>query len=234
VDAATRSFLQGDVLVSYGLIAELIVNGKHRSGELVTMTGDSVQVDVRVLGPHWNHASEVRLYGDGSLIREQQLSGEPNGELPAGVQWKGQWTLPRPKHDMHLVAIAIGKGIDRPYWKTAKAYQPVSPDWEAHTIGCSGAVWLDGDGDGRRTAAWGYADRLCAASAGDPEKLLSSLAAYDEATAVQAAHLLRLGGEPLQAGRLAAALRSAAPHVQAGFRTYAEAWQANEVARSQP
>ena len=119
VEAAVNSFLEGRVLVSYGLLAELTVGGKYQSGDLVPVTDDTVPVEVRVLGPHWVRASQVRLYANGSLIGEQALPTEPNRDLPAGVKWQGTWTLPRPEHDVHLVAIALGPGIDGPYWKTA-------------------------------------------------------------------------------------------------------------------
>jgi len=36
----------------------------------------------------------------------------------------GELEVARPTHDMHLVAIALGKGDRRPYWPTAKPYQP--------------------------------------------------------------------------------------------------------------
>ena len=152
--------------------------------------------------------------------------------LPLGVKWHGSWTIPRPKHDVHLVAIAVGPGIDGLYWKTAKPYQPTSPDWQPHVLGCSGAVWLDVDGDGRRTAARDYATRLIAADRSDIQKVIAHLADYDEATAAQAAHLLRVSGVPLPDERLQTALKTAEPSVQSGFRQYQDAWRENEIARS--
>jgi CubicO group peptidase (beta-lactamase class C family) len=233
VAAAVENFLAGRVLVSYGLLAELTLDGKHRSGDLAGPSGDEVAVDVRVLGPHWTAASRVLLYANGELIREEVIDNQPGRRPPMGVKWQGGWKLPRPRHDTHFVAIALGPGIDEPYWPTAKPYQPASPDWQPHVMGVSGAVWLDGDGDGQRTSARNYAERVAASSGGDLAKLLAALAAYDSATAAQAAHLT--GGSALwQSDAGARLLKSAPPHVQAGIRAYLEAARECELAKAQP
>ena len=88
VDAAVANFLQGRVLVSYGLLAELTVNGKYSSGELAAIAGDEVDVKVRVLGPHWTEATKLQLYANGQLIREEPIRRPAQGELPLGVQWQ--------------------------------------------------------------------------------------------------------------------------------------------------
>jgi hypothetical protein len=58
------------------------------------------------------------------------------------------------------------------YWSIAKPYQPTSPVVERRVLGVTGAVWLDGDGDGKRTSAHEYARRLCDASKGRPVDLV--------------------------------------------------------------
>ncbi len=232
VDAAVNSFLAGRVLVSYGLLAELTVDDKYQSGELAAVPDDEVRVAVRVLGPHWVEATRVLLFSNGRLLREEAFPRKRARDLPSGVIWDGSWTIPKPGHDVHLVAIAVGPGIDGPYWKTAKPYQPTSPDWEPHVIGASGAVWLDADGDGRRTAAFDYAQRLVGASQGDLPRLIALLADYDEAVAAQAAHLLQSAGRSLLADESQALLKTAAGQVQTGFRTYLDAWRENEIARA--
>jgi hypothetical protein len=232
VDAAVDSFLAGRVLVSYGLLTELTVNDKYGPGELAAVPDDEVRVAVRVLGPHWVEATRVLLFSNGRLAREEAVPRERARDLPPGVIWRGGWTLTRPQHDVHLVAIALGPGIDGPYWKTAKPYQPTSPGWEPHVIGASGAVWLDADGDGRRTAAFDYAQRLIGASRGDLPRLIEALADYDEAVAAQAAHLVQLSGRSLLTDDAQAALKAAAPPVQDGVRTYLAAWRECEIARA--
>ena len=172
------------------------------------------------------------LFANGKLI--QAIEAADDSEVKTrGVQWVHTWKMPRPKHDVHLVAIAIGPGVEGLYWRTAKPYQPTSPDPRTHVIGCSGAVWLDVDGDGRRTSARDYAERLMT-DRDDFARLCVRLSDYDEATAAQVAHLLRTSGVSLQNERLQSAVKLASATVQAGFRRYEEAWRENEIARSAP
>jgi hypothetical protein len=229
IEAAVANFVQGRVHVSYGLLAELTV--KYGSGELAALAGDEVEVAVRVLGPHWTAATSVRLYANGQLIREEAVSPPAGSQLRTGVKWEHVWKLPRPRHDVHLVANSLGQGIDAPYWPTAKPYQPTSPDWNPRTLGISGAVWLDGDGDGSRSSARDYAQRVVAPRS-DWEKLTAALAPYDAAVAAQAGQLYRMAGGSFDEKLLEQALSSAPPHVAKGIRTYWQAWRENELAQA--
>jgi hypothetical protein len=231
VDAAVNSFVQGQVLVSYGLIAELTVNGKYSSGELAKVPGDELKVSVRVLGPHWVTANKLTLYMNGAPIRAVGIP-QPSDDPELGMKFQSEWNLPKPKHDAHLVAIATGPGVDGLYWKTAKPYQPTSPEWTSQVIGCSGAVWLDVDGDGRRTAAYDYARRIVDGTRGDVQQLLTQLARYDQAVAAQTAQLLQSSGISLIADDVQGALAKSDKQVQDGFRTYLDAWRRNQIARS--
>ncbi|HZL91795.1 MAG TPA: CehA/McbA family metallohydrolase, partial [Pirellulaceae bacterium] len=190
IDEAVNNFVQGRVMVSYGLLTELTVDGRFGPGELAPATGETIDIAVRVLGPHWVRAEKVTLYANGQPIRESAIVNDgTKSTLFDGIPWTGDWKIPRPKHDVHLVAIAQGPGINGLFWKTAKPYQPTSPGFQSQVIGTSGAVWIDADGDGRRTPAFDYAQRLVAASDGNLSALLKALADYDEAVAAQAAHL---------------------------------------------
>ena len=231
VDTAVKNFLQGQALVSYGLLTELTVNGKYGPGETAVAVGDELQVDIRVLGPHWTDASRVMLYRNGQVVREEEIPPTSRSNQPTGVIWESTWTLPNPRHDVHLVAIAVGPGIDGLFWRTAKAYQPTSPHWEPHTIGSSGAVWLDADGDGRRSSARDYAQRLFTAVNGDLTGLAESLRDYDSATAAHAAHLFASAGGAQQTAENLGILNAATDTVQQGFRDYFEARRENEIAR---
>lgn len=233
-EEAVSNFVRGRVMVSYGLLTEITVNEKYHSGETVATGDDEVRIDVRVLGPHWSSATQIQLFANGRVISPIKIPESPDAILPVGVKWVGHWVAPKFQHDVHLVAIATGPGIDGLHWRTAKPYQPTSPDWEARTIGCSGAVWLDVDGDGRRTSARDYAERLVTAAKGDWKKLIASLWDYDDAVAAQAAHLVRVSGTSLQSEPLIAALKAGGEMTQSGFRAYAEAWRENEIARAKP
>ena len=230
IGSAVDSFIEGRVLVSYGLLAELTVNGKYRSGDLARVGPGDVAIDVRVLGPDWVQADRVRLYANGWLIRDETISDDEQTALAAGIKWEGQWNLDLPSHDIHLVAIATGPGIDQPYWKTAKPYQSTSPNWKPQVLACSGAVWLDVDGDGRKTSAYDYATRLWTDGDKELSELLAALDRYDRSVVVQAAHLYQSSGKSWLAPESQEQLKNANRETQAGVREYVEAWRANQLA----
>ena len=234
VDEAVSHFIQGRVMVSYGLLAEITVNDKYHSGDTVATGDKNVRIEVRVLGPHWSRADRIDLFANGRSIGSISIPETPDPTLPVGVKWVGSWDAPKFQHDVHLVAIATGPGIDGLHWRTAKPYQPTSPDWKAQVIGCSGAVWLDVDGDGRRSSARDYAERLVTTARGDGKALIASLSKYDDAVAAQAAHLVRASGTSLQSDEWKAAIKSGSPMTREGFRSYADSWRENEIERAKP
>jgi hypothetical protein len=231
IDEAVQNFLAGHVMVSYGLLARIEVNERYGPGDLVPPK-DEFRIAIRVLGPHWVSASNVELYANGERIAEWETAPEKSGSLPKGVKWQGDHRLTKPQHDVFLTIVARGPGIAGPHWKTAKPYQPVSADWTPSVLACSGAVWLDVDGDGRRTPAYEYASRLLEESGGNLRKLVQSLERYDAAVASQAAHRFQATGQSLLSAESRAVWTAGAPAVQAGFNAYLEAWRDNQAARS--
>jgi hypothetical protein len=225
VDDAVTKFLQGRVLVSCGLRAEITVNGKYGPGDLVPP--GEVNVKVRVMGPGWVTADKVELFANGIKIREAKI---PAGQK-APVHWEGEWKLPAFRHDVHLVAIASGPGVREPYWPIARPYQPTSPQLQLRVIGSTGAVWIDADGDGRRSCAHDYALRLVKAAGSSVPKLTQALADFDEAVAVQVASLLQKQGVSVQDAAVRKAAAAAGPHVERGFDRFAEAWRECRIAR---
>jgi hypothetical protein len=226
VAEAVENFRAGAVMVSFGLLAEITVDGQYGPGDLAP-GGDELDVAVRVLGPAWTRADRVSLYANGQRIRTAVIA---DGDQP-GVKWSGAWLLPRPAHDIFLVAIAEGPGEHRPFWPIVKPYQPTSPDWTPRLIGSTGAVWIDADGDGRRTDARTYAERLMTAVDGRLDLLVHRLAEYDEAVAVQAAALLLEGGIEPTRPEVATALERAVPATRRGFELFIQDWKASQAAR---
>jgi hypothetical protein len=222
VREAVKNFREGKVMVSFGLLAEIVVDSLYGPGDFVPAS-DHIAVSVRVLGPGWTQADRISLYANGQKIREAAIT--EGKENTAGVKWSGTWTLPRPKHDIFLVAIAEGPGNFMPFWPVAKPYQPASPDWIPRVIGSTGAVWIDADRDGYRTSAYAYAKELLKASQGNIHKLIKELTSYDEAVAVQVAALLQEQGRVLTEHDIYMALQQAAPATKAGFQKFIEAWQ---------
>lgn len=231
-DEAVNSFVQGRVMVAYGLMTELTVNGKYGPGELAPFSGREVIARIRVLGPHWATVDRVQLYQNGTLIREEEVLDKG----ASGVKWEGEWSVTHPLNDVHLVAIALGPGIESPAWNTAKPYQPTSPDWTPHVIGCSGAVRIDVDGDGQWTSASGYLLHFLAEFGNanlvqEFPNVIRALQSYDESVAIQVASVYdheELRRDP----KCVEALQGAAPHVRAGFQRYFAADRENRMARN--
>lgn len=228
---ALRSLRAGRVLVSYGLLADMTVEGKYQPGDLAEASGDEMTIEARILGPHWVAARRALLFANGQLIKEAQV--EDDAATAGGVKWQGTWTLSRPRHDVQLVLVALGDGVAGLYWPTAKPYQPVSPVWEPYTLAVTGAIWVDADGDGRHASARDDAERIVAASGGDVAKLVAALADYDAAVAAQAIHLYRAAGGSLESEAWNSALKDAAPHVQTAATTYLRGWRDSQRARAE-
>ena len=262
VQKATQAFIDGEVIVSYGLFTELKVNGQHAPGGLLPVAVDenTVTVDINVLGPHWSQVDRVQLFANGVLVHDEELPQddrqnersvwslarppfdvfEYNDVVPPrnGHKHHVQLKLPRPKQDVHLVAIATGPGIRESWWKTAKPYQPDSPDWTPTSLSCSGAVWLDVDGDNQRSSAADYATKLVTAADGNLDQLLQSLAEYDSTVAAQAAHVYQTSvGDPikqlksgLESPEARTKIASSTEETQSGIRRYLDAVRHNRIA----
>lgn len=230
VAQAVRSLREGRVLVSYGLLTDITVAGHFGPGDLVP--GDvaakegGLEVSVRVLGPEWTCATHVTLYANGTPIREADIATPAGKPEPAGIKWQTTWKLPKPRHDVWLVAIAVGPGVTQPWWPMNKPYQPTSPEYEPHSIGSTGVVRVDADGSGHFDSAYAYAGRIVQACKGDIRATVAALSDYDAATAAQAAGMLRASAPDEFQKQARAALSGAAPATVLGFETYLRDWAA--------
>lgn len=225
VEQARRSLREGRVLVSYGLLADITVDGRFGPGDLVSSAGD-LAVIMRVLGPEWTRASRVDLFANGVKVWGADIATPFGQSERTGVKWEGRHTLPNPAHDIYLVAIATGPGITQPYWPTAKPYQPTSIEWKGYVLGATGAVWIDADRSGRFDSAFDYASRIVGPEGADIAAVVRKLADYDEAVAAQAAGIL-CQRSPERFGReFPAALKDAAPATRRGFEAFWREWEA--------
>jgi hypothetical protein len=186
LDEVWRSYQEGRLLVSLGLLAQVKVNGKFGVGDLATEIGESIEVEATVFGPAWAQADRVELYANGILIREQKIEDDHRAGEKARVTWK----IAKPAHDVHLVVIATGPGVTEPFWEIPRPYQPTSKAFVSRVIGSTNPVWVDADGDGRFEPAFGIAQRLIKEAGGDETKLREALKRSDEAVVVQAESLL--------------------------------------------
>jgi hypothetical protein len=225
VDAAVQSFVDGRVLVSMGLLAELTVEGEARSGDSLSISDDSFTVRARVQGPEWVRADRLVLYANGVQIRSKPIP--PSQQSAAGVKANVEWKLKRPTHDVQLVLLARGPGVTGLHWPIAKPYQSSSPAWEPYVFGCSGAVRIDADGDGTWTASRDYALDAVKAANGDFAALLQGLAHFDSSVARFAAHQWVEAGQPIRGEAARQRLQAATPAVRAGFEAYARSQRAS-------
>jgi hypothetical protein len=131
--------------------------------------------------------------------------------------------IPRPRRDVHLVAIATAPAVNEPFWAMTKPYQPLSTHWQGRAIGSTNPVWIDADGDGTFSSARAYAERCVSQHGGDAKSLIAALADYDEAVAAQAASVCKDANIDIAAPRFVAELARAPRQVQNGFAKFREA-----------
>jgi hypothetical protein len=246
VSRITSGILAGRVSVSYGLLAQLTVADRFTPGDLATLppasNNDTLPVTVRVLGPEWTCAARLTLYANGVEVARADIDHPPAPlPQPAGVKFERTFALPRPRHDVHLVALATGPGVTAPYWPCAKPYQPTSPHFEPYVLGATAPVYVDADNNGRFDSAYDYATRVVAdalAASNDAPQLATELskrlADYDESTAAQAASVLR-SRRPADFESVCRRLAdSSPPAVSRGVSTYLEQWTAAAHAAPPP
>jgi hypothetical protein len=175
---------------------------------------DEVVAAVKVSGPSWIKAERVVLYANGIKIREENIENTN----ATGIKWNGTWSLTMPTHDVFLVAVAQGPDPEEPYWPIAKPYQPTSTDWSGAVMGISGAVWLDGDRNGKQNSARTYAENAIRHAGSDLSVMMKNLSSFDEAVAIQAAALLHRKGLDLSGSDITKALKRATPEVRTAFQ----------------
>lgn len=205
-------FLAGKVMVSCGLLTSVKINGTFGPGEFVP-TSDEVIADIEVSGPSWSKADKITLYVNGEKFKEEKITDMGAG----GIKWKGSWSLPNLSHDYHVVAVAEGPGRNMIFWPLAKPYQPTSPDWTPRVIGVSGAVWVDGDANGKRESANDYANEIVSRASNSIAEIIKSLQAYDEAVAIQAAAILHMNNVDLMSKKIQNALKKGSEKTRMGF-----------------
>ena len=186
LDEVWRSYKEGRLLVSLGLLAQITVDDKFTVGDLATGLKEKIKVEASVSGPAWTQADHVELFANGILIREQKM--EPSRRV--GEKARIVWELPKPAHDVHLVVIATGPGVTEPFWEIPRPYQPSSKSFISRVVGSTNPIWIDADGDGRFEPAVEIARQLIQENGGDREKIRQALRRCDEAVAVQAESLM--------------------------------------------
>lgn len=233
IDEACRRFREGHVLVSLGLLTQMVVDDKYGVGDLALNLGVEMQVTASVFGPSWISADRVELYANGVRVAGEFEFLKSPGERPKSEKYdplkmKVTWTIPRPNQDVYLIALASGPGITAPYWPIARPYQPSSPVWEPRVVGCTNPIWVDADGDGKFTSARGYAQRLVLIHGSDPKNVLPALNDFDEAVAAQAASLCQSAGHDVRQAEVVKLLDDSSAAAQRGFKSFTSTLRSGE------
>jgi len=144
VAEAIANLRKGKALISLGLITKLQVEGRFEAGDLATNVGPQMKVSAEVWKPSWAVADRIELFANGKRIAQSAIDSSARS-------YSVSWTLPRPKTDAHLVAIATGPGVRSPHWAIPRPYQASSPRWNPRVLGATNPIWIDADGDGKFT-----------------------------------------------------------------------------------
>jgi hypothetical protein len=219
VEEACSNLKAGKALVSQGLITEMWVDDKFAVGDFATGNSGEMKVRVRVRGPQWMTADRIDIYGNGAIVASRAIAHNPTAVTKADFTL----SIPRPRHDLWLAAIASGPGFtddSGPFWQMSRPYQPTLADWEPRVIGATNAIWVDGDGDGKYASPRDYAVRLVDAAGGDLKRLFAALEEHDPAVMIQAAAVLRQRGTDLSSAPARQALEAAGPAVVQAFKAY--------------
>lgn len=208
--AALDSFLEGRVIVSYGLLVQLTVTSSgdlsntQGPGGTLTVKQDAdttqptiLEVTANIQAPNWSRPRRIHLYTNGMprFTAELKPQADSAKAFATTIKWKiSSDELP---NDVWLTAVATGDGIDSPHWPTAKPYQPDSAVFQPKTFSCTGPIWIDVDGDGKFDSPRDCARRVLSQNPVDPatgktdlSKLAEALAPYDQAVVNQAMALL--------------------------------------------
>ena len=228
VAAAVDSLIAGRVSVCLGLLTRIRVDGQHGPGSMVKPGGE-LRVEVEILGPSWSRPARVELFSNGSVIRQAVIE-EKDAARP-GSKWKLTWTIPRPTHDVQLCAAATGISDAFPFHPIARTYQPVTPDWKPYIFGSTGAVRIDGNGDGKWSSPREQATLLANSVEDSLDAVLDKLEKYDQAVATQAASVLDGRGVDIDSRKALSRLASRPGHVQRGYRAYLDAKRLSREAR---
>lgn len=130
------ALLAGKTSVSSGPLVEISVFGAE-PGAMVQPKNGQVEITIRVTAPAWVPVDEIELWVDADVERRFEAA-----EAKDGVRFEKTFTLPI-DHDVTLLA-----------WSKGKTPLPdVLPYDRAESIGFTGLVYIDADGDGHITLA---------------------------------------------------------------------------------
>ena len=227
VDQTVSNFREGRVVVSCGLIPFVTAEKTYGPGDLVPQQEDGeLELILQVETPEWVEFNRYVVYVNGEPL--PSIASRPTDSEHSFSQ---SITIPAPDHDVHIEVAVFGPGVKSLHWPIAKPYQPDSIDWNCLNFGITGAIWYDGNGDGKRNCARDIAETLWKKSNQKADAATPQLKEYDRAVALQLAELIHLSGESPQSGKTLSLLDKAPDFVEQAFIDYWSEWRLSEIAR---
>jgi len=196
VDELCRNFLAGDTTVSYGIFAEVMVNGRHHPGGTVRPADGKVVVSLRVAAADWIKPRRALVFLNGLPVAEKKLEPMPGEPFEQHLEF----SIPTPQHDAYLVCAVFGDGITEPFWRTLGRF----------TAAVSNPVYIDGNGDGGYQSPRDTAQQILSATDSTLPAVWETIQKSDDALAGQMLGLLYLSREADFVKQLDARVRTAA------------------------
>lgn len=227
IASATKSFRDGRVVVSCGLIPMVTVEQKYGPGDLIPkQSDDELTLNLTVNTTDWIECNRYEIYLNGKFISNHSSDEESFDKLE-NVTLK----IPVPDYDVHIEVAVFGPGVTSLHWPIAKPYQPDQPNWTSQVFGMTGAIWYDGNGDGKRNSAREIAGKLWEKFHADAQVAIKRLKTYDRAVALQMAELVHTSGQSFQSPEFRAFLETQPKLIEQAFVDYWDEWRQSEIAR---
>lgn len=176
IDEICANFLAGKSSISLGMFADVLVENQFTEGALVPAKNPQVQIKFRVAAPGWVMPQRALVFLNGVKVAEQKLS--PDGKMAFDRQL--EFSIPTPKHDAHLVCVALGDGVKESFWTTEENY----------TLAATNPVFLDADNDGVYRSPRETAKAILARTGKNLEAQWNTLDSVDDAIAAQVLSLI--------------------------------------------
>ncbi|MCI0534557.1 MAG: CehA/McbA family metallohydrolase, partial [Verrucomicrobiales bacterium] len=177
VEEACANFLAGDTSISLGMFADVVVQGYHKMGQLLTVKNRKVDLTLRVQAPSWITPKRAIVFLNGTAAAEMEV---PNKVGEPTDSWL-RFSLRTPGHDAYLVCAVSGPGVKEPCW----------PTYENYTLAATNPVYLDVDGDRQYSSPRQIARDMLGKFDGDMKRLRKLMNQTDDVIALQMMSLAR-------------------------------------------
>jgi len=199
VDEACDHYLAGETSVSLGIFTDIRVDDTYKMGQTFSPKGDTVKVHLRVAAPGWVKPRKALIFLNGQQVAEQTVPESAKGPTDTWIDF----TVPVPKHDVHLVGAVVGDGVEDlsrgPKGRNTR-----------FTLAVANPVFLDNDKNGKYESARDIARQLLAGVSPKLDTQWPAIMAADDVIAVQMISLLRQQTKESLRGPLDKKIREAA------------------------